>query len=300
MDNSHRPSAAGVAMNELPPPQLPIDALAAAIDPWLQHMTWRRDYVTWRERRLSQERYQQERIAQITHYAGTFVGKQLLDLGAGMGGFAVAAALGGAQVNVSEYNLPYCNIIQLRAERYGLDVPVINGAGEHLPYRDATFDMVVCWDVIEHVQSPQAMLQEVHRVLKPGGMLFLTAINRRAWVDPHFHIRGLNWLPRPIAEWFITQRGRSKDTSRFTDMQRLSEMHYYDYPEFCQLARVHGFSTTDMNQDALQAGAFISKKPTRAKIRAFLRVIGLELLAYKVQRAWYTGMFELALRKEDA
>ena len=287
-------------MKQLPTASIPVDALASAIDPWLQHMTWRRDYVTWRERRLHQECYQEERIAQISHYAGTFVGKQLLDLGAGMGGFAVAAALGGAQVTVSEYNLPYCQIVQLRAERYGLDLPVINGVGENLAYGDATFDMVVCWDVIEHVQSPSAMLAEIFRVLKPGGRLFLTAINRRAWVDPHYHIRGLNWLPRRFAEWFITQRGRSKETSRFTDMQRLSAMHYYDYPEFCRLAGQHGFSTTDMNQDALIAGGFISKKPSRIRIRAFLRTIGLELFTYKIQRAWYTGMFELALRKEDA
>lgn len=300
MDYSHRPGSDGASMNALPAPQLPIDALATAIDPWLQHMTWRRDYVTWRERRLFQEQYQHERISQISQYAGSLSGKNLLDLGAGMGGFAVAAALGGAHVNVSEYNLPYCHIIQLRAERYGLDVPVINGAGEHLPYADDLFDMVVCWDVIEHVQSPSAMLAEIRRVLKPNGMLFLTAINRRAWVDPHYHIRGLNWLPRSFAEWFITQRGRSKARSLFTDMQRLSEMHYYDYPQFCRLARLHGFSTTDMNQDALIAGSFVSKKPVRAKIRGILRTLGLELLAYKAQRAWYTGMFELALRKEDA
>lgn len=300
MDYTNRSRPVGVAMNELPTAVIPVDALASAIDPWLQHMTWRRDYVTWRERRLHQEHYQDERIAQISRYAATFVDKQLLDLGAGMGGFAVAAALGGAHVTVSEYNLPYCQIVQLRAERYGLDVPVINGVGEFLPYADATFDMVVCWDVIEHVQSPRAMLAEIYRVLKPGGMLFLTAINRRAWVDPHYHIRGLNWLPRRLAEWLITQRGRSKDSSRFTDMQRLSAMHYYDYPEFCQLAQEHGYSTTDMNQDALVAGTFISKKPTRATIRAVLRALGLELFAYKIQRAWYTGMFELALRKEDA
>ncbi len=300
MDYPHRPSATGTAMSELPPAQIPIEVLAAAIDPWLQHMTWRRDYVTWRERRLYQEHHQGERIAQISHYAGSFVGKELLDLGAGMGGFAVAAALGGAHVHVSEYNHPYCEIIRLRADRYGLDVPVLNGAGEHLPYADGIFDMVVCWDVIEHVQVPSAMLDEIYRVLKPGGLLFLTAINRRAWVDPHYHIRGLNWLPRSLAEWSITWRGRSKDSSQFTDMQQLSEMHYYDFPAFCQLALAHGFSTRDMNEDALLVGNFVSKKPSRIKIRSFLRAVGLERFAYRIQRAWYTGMFELALRKEGA
>lgn len=274
-----------------------IDALASAIDPWLQHMTWRRDYATWRERRLYQERFQAERIAQIERHARPLAGTRLLDLGAGMGGFAVAAALHGALVTVSEYNPHYCHITQLRAERYALNLPIVNGAGEHLPFRDAQFDLVVCWDVLEHVQDPTAVLHEIHRALAPGGQLLLTAINRRAWIDPHYHIPSINWWPRSLAEWYIDIRGRSKATSQFRDMQRLSTMHYFDYDQFVQIAQSAGFTTVDMNETALREGRFISKKATRQRIRARLRALGLEHVAYKVQRAWYTGMFELALTK---
>lgn len=284
-------------MTQQPQPHQPIDALATAIDPWLQHMTWRRDFVTWRERRLTQEHHQAERIAQIERHAGLLTGARLLDLGAGMGGFAVAAALHGARVTVSEYNLAYCQITQLRAERYGLALPILNGAGEHLPFTAAQFDVVVCWDVIEHVQDPQAVLAEISRVLRPGGKLFLTVINRRAWVDPHYHIRGLNWIPRTWAEWYIERQGRSKANSNFRDMQRLSTMHYFDYPEFVALARQHGFASLDMNEIALSEGRFVSQKSSRRRLRAGLRTLGLEQLAYRVQRAWYTGMFELVLTK---
>jgi ubiquinone/menaquinone biosynthesis C-methylase UbiE len=283
--------------NNLPTASHDITDLAVAIDPWLQHMTWRRDFVTWRERRLYQEQYQTERIEQIERHAGTIAGRSLLDLGAGMGGFAVASALRGAQVTVSEYNLPYCQITRLRAERYGLHLPIINGAGEHLPLRNASYDIVVCWDVIEHVQDPQAMLREIYRILKPNGHLLLTVINRRAWVDPHYHIRGLNWVPRELAEWYIGYRGRAKQNTNFRDMQRLSTMHYYDYPEFVALARQHGFATVDMNEVALHEGRFVSQKTSRQQIRQTLRQLGLEHIAYQAQRAWYTGMFELALTK---
>lgn len=280
-------------------PVVPIDQLATAIDPWLQHMTWRRDYQTWRERRLYQEHYQAERIAQIEKFAGPIDGLRILDLGAGMGGFAVAAAIHGAQVTVSEYNLPYCQIIQLRADRYELQIPIINAAGEHLPFAANQFDVVVCWDVLEHVQNPTHVLQEIYRVLTPHGQVLLTAINRRAWVDPHYHIPSINWWPRTLAEWYIARRGRSKSNTRFHDMQRLSAMHYFDYPELVQLAQRLGYRTVDMNEVALQDGQFTSKKRSRQRIRAVLRRIGLEHLAYRAQRAWYTGMFELALTKES-
>lgn len=271
--------------------------LEQAIDPWLQHMRWRRDYGRWRERRINQEQYQAERVAMLAGAAGRLDGLRLLDLGAGMGGFAVAAALGGAQVTACEYNRAYCRIIELRAARHGLRLPVFNAAGERLPLPDAAFDAVTAWDVLEHVQDPRAVLGELGRVLRPGGHALITAINRRAWVDPHYHIRGLNWLPRPLAELIVAARGRSKAGAAFRDMQRLSEMHYFRYPELLRICGELGFRVRDMREAQLRAGQFVSRKASRRLLRAGLRAVGLELAAYRAQRRWYVGMFELDLEK---
>lgn len=272
--------------------------LEQAIDPWLQHMTWRRDYERWRERRINQEQYQGERLAMLERAAGPLPGMALLDLGAGMGGFAVAAALAGAQVTACEYNAAYCTIIGLRAARHDLRLPVFNAAGEALPFPAASFDAVVAWDVLEHVQSPAQMLAEIGRVLRPGGSALLTAINRRAWVDPHYHMRGLNWLPRPLAELIIAQRGRSKARASFRDMQRLSEMHYFHWGEFVGLCAHHGFAVRDLREEQLREGKLQSPRASRRALRGILRLLGLERLAYKAQRRWYVGMFEVALKKK--
>lgn len=271
--------------------------LEQAIDPWLRHMTWRRDFERWRERRINQERHQAERVAMLAGAAGPLDGLRLLDLGAGMGGFAVAAALAGARVTACEYNPAYCRIVELRAARHGLRLPVFNAAGEHLPFPGASFDAATAWDVLEHVQDPVAVLGELARVLRPGGHALITAINRRAWVDPHYHIAGLNWLPRPAAEALIAARGRSKAGAAFRDMQRLSEMHYFHYGELLRLCRGLGFRVHDMREEQLRAGTFVSRKAGRRAIRGGLRALGLEGLAYRAQRRWYAGMFELALER---
>jgi len=272
--------------------------LEQAIDPWLRHMRWRRDFTRWRERRINQEAYQSDRLARLEQIAGRVDGVRLLDLGAGMGGFAVAAALRGAQVVASEYNPAYCRIILLRAARYHLHLPVINAAGEALPLPDAAFDAVVCWDVIEHVQSPDRVLREIARVLRPGGVALITVINRRAWIDPHYHMRGINWMPRPFAEWLIARRGRSKQGAAFRDMQRLSDMHYFEYQTFTALAARCRFSVRDLREEELLRGTLYSPKPTHRIARAALRRLGLERAAYRLQRDWYTGMFELGLVKQ--
>ena len=273
------------------------EQLVTAIEPWLQHMRWRADFARWRERRINQERYQEQRLRQLEELVGSIERQIVLDVGAGMGGFAVAARLHGATVAACEFNPAYCRIIKLRAARHQLQLPVYNAAGEALPFASNSFDVLVSWDVIEHVQSPERMLEEFRRVLVVGGVALVTAINRWAWKDPHYHIRGLNWLPRPIAERLIERRGRSKAGTMFHDMQRLSEMHYFGYGAFVRLAREHGFRVVDLKERELQAGRLHSPKRARRLIRAALRGLGLEKPAYRLQRRWYVGMFELALVK---
>lgn len=272
--------------------------LAEAIDPWLEHMRWRANFDEWRERRINQERYQEARLCQIEQLGGPLDRQVMLDVGAGMGGFAVAAALRGTAIAACEFNRDYCRIIRLRAARHAIRLPVYNAVGEALPFADSSFDTVVSWDVIEHVQSPAAMLRELNRVLVPRGLALVTAINRWAWKDPHYHIRGLNWLPRAWAEGIIARRGRSKEGAAFHDMQRLSEMHYFSYPAFVRLAHRSGFGVHDLREVALRSGTLQSPKRSRRQIRRVLRAAGLEHLAYLAQRRWYTGMFELALVKE--
>jgi hypothetical protein len=123
----------------------------------------------------------------------------------------------------------------------------------------------------------------------------LTAINRHAWIDPHYHIAGLNWLPRPLAEAIIAWRGRSKTGAAFRDMQRLSEMHYFRWSEWLQLCQQKGFQVRDLREELLREGKLNSPKRSRRAIRSLLRTMGLEQFAYRLQRRWYVGMFEVAL-----
>jgi SAM-dependent methyltransferase len=76
---------------------------------------------------------------------------------------------------------PYLPLLASYAERYvGVDSapgPQVDqvAAAESLPFEDEGFDLVLCTQVLEHVQDPAATLKEIHRVLKPGaGVLVST------------------------------------------------------------------------------------------------------------------------------
>lgn len=268
--------------------------LEAKIDRWLAHMPWRPDFERWRAGRIWQEQIQGERLALIERYGGRLAGQRILDLGSGMGGTSVALALDGAHPLAYEYKREYCEITKLRAARYDLSLPVINGPGEALPFADGSFDLAICWDVLEHVQAPERLLAELSRVVRPGGRVLITAINRFAWRDPHYHMRLLNWLPRALAERIIIRKGRSKGGAGFTDMQRLSDMHYYTMGGFRRLAARHGFRVGDIGEDRVRRGEGTARG-RKGRARDVLRRLGLALPAYYLYRAAVQGTYELVM-----
>lgn len=255
--------------------------LQAQIEPWLAHMRWRADFEEWRQRRLWQENYQSTALAEVSPYLDDARTARVLDLGAGMGGFAVAMQRNGARIIALDYNLAYCEIARTRARRYDLDLMALVGVGEALPFADASFHLVTCWDVVEHVQEPKRLLAEVARVLDAGGVAFVTVINRYALVDPHYHLRFVNWMPRALAEAYIRWRHRTKD-SPLRDRQRLSEMHYFTYGAFRRLAAEMGLRVHDLNR-------------AHSRFNRYPRPLADVL--YRLWRRFGMGTFRLALFK---
>ena len=79
----------------------------------------------------------------------------------------------------------------------------------NLPYDDASFDVVICSHVYEHVPDPYRMFGEIRRVLKPGGCVYCSAGNRLMWNEPHYDLPLLAVLPRPLAHVYIRLAGKA-------------------------------------------------------------------------------------------
>lgn len=275
--------------------------LAAAIDPWLAHMTWRKDFAQWRERRLYQEQYQQANVKDVALVLGDNVtGKSMLDLGAGMGGLSVALLLEygdkGLRLQSMDYNPDYCRIARLRARRYGLTLPIAVGAGEHLPYPYGSFDLITCLDVLEHVASTDDVLMEMRRVLKPGGTVLTTIPNRRAFRDPHYHLPLINWLPRPIAEAIVRRSGHSKSGGPLQDRQELSELSTYTWSAFKRAAEDAGFDVRDQVLWRIRRGEIRQLHGWRRAALSFVRKTGLIDPLYRLYRYGWEGTYQIALR----
>ena len=72
-----------------------------------------------------------------------------------------------------------------------------------MQFSENTFDVVVCAHIYEHVPDAGLLLDEIYRVLKPGGACYFAAGNRINFMEPHYHLPFLSMLPRPLAHIYV-------------------------------------------------------------------------------------------------
>lgn len=101
-----------------------------------------------------------------------------LDVGCGGGLLAEEVAGLGFRVTGLDPSAPSLATAREHAQASGLEITYIEGRGEELPISDASFDLAYCCDVLEHVDDVPAVLREIRRVLRPGGLFVYDTINR--------------------------------------------------------------------------------------------------------------------------
>lgn len=138
-----------------------------------------------------------------------FSGLRILDIGCGGGLLSEPMARLGATVvgaDAAPRNIP---VAQLHAAEMGLAIDYRHTTAEDLAAAGERFDVVLNMEVVEHVADPAAYLAACQTLLKPGGLMICSTLNRNAksfamaivgaeWV--------MRWLPKGTHQWqkFIT------------------------------------------------------------------------------------------------
>ncbi|WP_240611037.1 bifunctional 2-polyprenyl-6-hydroxyphenol methylase/3-demethylubiquinol 3-O-methyltransferase UbiG [Oceaniglobus ichthyenteri] len=138
-----------------------------------------------------------------------FDGLRILDIGCGGGLLSEPMARLGASVvgaDAAERNIP---VAQIHAEQSGLAIDYRHTTAEALADAGEQFDVILNMEVVEHVADPLSYLRACHSLLKPGGLMTCSTLNRNSksfmmaiigaeWV--------MRWLPKGTHEWnkFIT------------------------------------------------------------------------------------------------
>jgi 2-polyprenyl-6-hydroxyphenyl methylase/3-demethylubiquinone-9 3-methyltransferase len=135
------------------------------------------------------------RLDYIDQRAG-LAGKTVLDVGCGGGILAESMAARGAHVTGIDMGEAPLEVAQLHKLESGVEVTYRRATAEQLATEmPGSFDVVTCMEMLEHVPDPASVIAACARLVKPGGHVFLSTINRnpKAWL---FAIVGAEYLLR--------------------------------------------------------------------------------------------------------
>src|SRR5438477_2224187 len=121
------------------------------------------------------------RLDYIEQRCGGLAGKRTLDVGCGGGILTEAMARAGAAVTGIDLSDKALAVARLHQLESGVDVDYRLSAAEALAAEaPASFDVVTCMELLEHVPNPASIVSACAALAKPGGWLFFSTINRNA------------------------------------------------------------------------------------------------------------------------
>jgi SAM-dependent methyltransferase len=184
-------------------------------------------------------RFGQDRRLDLIRQYAPLEGRRILDIGCGLGVYV--RKFRGFSDRVCGIDIDPKRLREGARETPGL----LLGVGEHLPFRDGSFDVVVLNEVIEHVQDDAATLREALRVIAPGGHVVIYAPNRLFPFETHGIYLGnrfvfgnipfVNWLPDSLRNRLVpharayTKRGIRKT---YAGLPAKVRAETYVYPGF--------------------------------------------------------------------
>ena len=145
------------------------------------------------------------RLSWIAEAAGGLSGKDVLDVGCGGGILAEAMAASGAIVTGIDLSEKALGVAQLHRLESGVAVEYRLIAAEDLASAEpASFDVVTCMELLEHVPDPASTVAACARLVRPGGTVIFSTLNRNP-KSYLFAIIGaeylLRLLPRGTHDW---------------------------------------------------------------------------------------------------
>lgn len=117
------------------------------------------------------------------------------DIGCGAGTQSMIWASYGSKVHSIDVNVKLVELARKRACENDLDIEFLAGTATSLPWPDNSIDICLVPELLEHVPDWQECLDECCRILRKGGVLFITTSNKLCPKQDEFHLPLYSWYP---------------------------------------------------------------------------------------------------------
>jgi ubiquinone/menaquinone biosynthesis C-methylase UbiE len=186
-------------------------------------------------------------------------GLDVADVGCGAGTQCFLWAESGHRVHGVDVNAGLIELAKQRAAQKTLPVSFTLGSATKLPWPDQSMDVCIMPQLLEHVAEWQACLDETARILRHGGMLFLSTTNKLCPLQDEFNLPLYSWYPGFVKRRYVElARTTRPDISNYATYPAVNWFTYYGLRSalfergFDCLDR---FDTVDTNGSKMKAAA---------------------------------------------
>lgn len=140
------------------------------------------------------EAYRYRKLAYLPKVVSfpSYKGKKVLEIGCGVGIDSLQFARAGADLTAIDLAPNALKLAQQNLEVHGYSATFINANAESLEFPDNHFDVVYSNGVLHHTPRPQKGINEVYRVLKPGGEAIILLYKKNSWMHLLAKIKGVH------------------------------------------------------------------------------------------------------------
>lgn len=167
----------------------------------------------------------------------------VVNVGCGAGTQAMLWAEAGHRVRAIDINGPLVSVGQLRANERGLKVLFAIGSATDLPFADASADVVLLPELLEHVVHWQRVLKEATRVIRPRGLLYISTSNSLCPRQQEFTLPLYSWYPGTVKRW--CEHKALTTHPQWANYAKYPAVHWFTYYELSAWLANKGFRTLD-------------------------------------------------------
>jgi SAM-dependent methyltransferase len=215
----------------------------------------------------------------------------MVDIGCGTGGLLLAAQGRFSGIYGVDIALRWLVIAQKRLRENNATATLVCADAEAMPFPRQSFVKAIAVDLLEHVYDVDNTIREIAEILKPNGVLWLSAVNRYC-VGPHplTGVWAVGYLPAGPRSW-VLQKLKGIDLLRFANMVSPGEI--------CRLLRRHGFVALQAKPkrvDGIDVHAYSTLE--RRLIALYRSALGVPL--FRRILLWFGPAFEIVCRKSQS
>jgi 2-polyprenyl-6-hydroxyphenyl methylase/3-demethylubiquinone-9 3-methyltransferase len=183
------------------------------------------------------------------------------DVGCGAGTQCRLWAEQGHRVNGVDINEPLIRLGRERAHAAGLDIRFEVGSATALPWADASIDVCLLPELLEHVADWQSCVYEAARILRPGGLLYVSTTNVLCPKQQEFTLPLYSWYPARLKRYFeriaVTTRPAIANFAKYPAVNWFSFYGLRDFLGPLGFRCMDRFDLTDLNGKSRAASTVV-------------------------------------------